>query len=105
MAVHYWGDSMFSDSVLYTVGTALNRALDSGVPVQILVEGQWISGRVGAVDGHGVVLASEHDEHCVIRIQSVAAVKMFAPAPGSAQRAPITAAPSAMPMPSSYAPA
>jgi hypothetical protein len=94
---------MFSDSVLYTVGTALNRAMDSGVPVQILVEGQWVSGRVGAVDGHGVVLASDTDEHCVIRIQSVSAVKMFAPAPGHAQHARIDAAPSAMPMPSSYA--
>ena len=31
-----------SDSVLYTIGTALNRALDSGVAVQVLVEGQWL---------------------------------------------------------------
>ena len=47
---------MSSDSVLYTIGTALNRAHDNDVPVQILVEGQWLSGRVAAVDGHGVVL-------------------------------------------------
>ncbi len=50
---------MYSDSVLYTVGTALNRAQSNGTPVQVLVEGQWLSGQVAAVDGHGVVLTSD----------------------------------------------
>jgi hypothetical protein len=94
---------MFSDSVLYTVGTALNRAMDNGIPVQILVEGQWVSGIVGAVDGHGVVLASQDtDEHCVVRIGSVAAVRMYAALPGSNPHTPIGAGATAMPMPSSY---
>ena len=78
---------MYSDSVLYTIGTALNRALDSGVAEQILVEGQWLQGQVTAVDGHGVVLHSEDFEHAVIRMGSVSAVRVFAPPPN---RSPIT---------------
>jgi hypothetical protein len=82
---------MYSDSVLYTIGTALNRAHDTGVDVQILVEGQWLSGRVAAVDGHGVVLHStgpDHGdataaEHSVIRMGSVSAVRVFSAAPRS----------------------
>ncbi len=72
---------MYSDSVLYTIGTALNRAHDNGVAVQILVEGQWLSGRVAAVDGHGVVLHSDDEEHSVIRMGSVSAVRVFSTAP------------------------
>ena len=89
---------MYSDSVLYTIGTALNRAHDNGVAVQILVEGQWLSGRVAAVDGHGVVLASDDAEHSVIRMGSVSAVRMFAAAPTRQPLAGVTA----MPMPSGY---
>ncbi len=84
---------MYSDSVLYTIGTALNRAHDNNVDVQILVEGQWLTGRVAAVDGHGVVLHADHAtgapggdgpmsaEHSVIRMGSVSAVRVFAAAP------------------------
>jgi sRNA-binding regulator protein Hfq len=86
---------MYSDSVLYTIGTALNRAHDSGVEVQILVEGQWLNGQVAAVDGHGVVLHSDDFEHAVIRMGSVSAVRVFAPPPS---RSPITSG--AHPMPS-----
>lgn len=73
-------------SILYTIGTALNRALDNDVPVQVLVEGQWLSGRVAAVDGHGLVLHSDELEHSVVRIETVAAVRVFSEAP---QRTPI----------------
>jgi sRNA-binding regulator protein Hfq len=90
---------MYSDSVLYTIGTALNRAHDSEVPVEILVEGQWLAGRVAAVDGHGVVLHSDEDEHSVIRMGSVSAVRVFAAPPN---RAPLTSGVTAMPMASSY---
>ncbi len=79
---------MYSDSVLYTIGTALNRAHDNDVPVSILVEGQWLSGRVAAVDGHGVVLHADDSEHSVIRMGSVSAVRMFSSPP---QRSPIAA--------------
>jgi len=70
-----------SGSIIYTVGTALNRAHDNDVPVQVLVEGQWLTGDVLAVDGHGLVLQSDPLEHAVIRIDSVAAVRVFAGAP------------------------
>jgi len=79
---------MSLDSTIYTIGTALNRAQDNDVPVQLLVEGQWIEGRVVAVDGHGVVLSSEMGEHAVIRMQSISAVRVFTEAPG---RTPIGA--------------
>jgi hypothetical protein len=89
---------MYSDSVLYTIGTALNRAHDSGVAVQILVEGQWLAGRVAAVDGHGVVLHSDEDEHSVIRMGSVSAVRVFTAAP---MRQPLNSV-TPRPMPSGY---
>jgi sRNA-binding regulator protein Hfq len=87
---------MYSDSVLYTIGTALSRASDSGVAVQILVEGQWLTGRVAAVDGHGVVLQSEDEEHSVVRTGAISAVRVFSPAP---TRTPIQGAVSPIPMP------
>lgn len=90
---------MYSDSVLYTIGTALNRAHDNNVAVQILVEGQWLAGRVAAVDGHGVVLHSDDAEHAVIRMGSVSAVRVFAAAPS---RTPIGGSMNAVPMPSGY---
>ena len=71
----------YSESVLYTIGTALNRARDNDVPVSVLVEGQWLSGRIAAVDGHGVVLQSDEAEHSVIRMGSVSAVRVFAEGP------------------------
>ena len=52
---------MSSDSMIYTIGTALNRAQDNALGVQILVEGQWLGGQVLAVDGHGVVIHSATD--------------------------------------------
>lgn len=83
-----------SSSIIYTVGTALNRAKDNGVPVQVLVEGQWLTGDVVAVDGHGLVLQSDALEHAVVRIESVAAVRVFSEVP---RRTEIPAG--AMPMP------
>jgi sRNA-binding regulator protein Hfq len=70
-----------SDSMIYTIGTALNRAKDNGVPVEVLVEGMWIRGQVLAVDGFGVVLHVEEDEHSVIRIESISAVTICSAAP------------------------
>lgn len=85
-------------SVLYTIGTALNRACDNHLPVEVLVGGCWMGGQVVAVDGHGVVLATDESEHAVLRIESVSAVRVLAPAP--TVRAPLMAA--AHPMPAAY---
>lgn len=63
-------------STLYTIGTALSRAQDAEVAVDLLVTGQWIHGRVSALDGHGVVLHGEDDELSIIRMQSIDAVKV-----------------------------
>lgn len=88
-----------SGSIIYTVGTALNRAHDNDVPVQVLVEGQWLTGDVVAVDGHGLVLSSDTLEHAVIRIDSVSAVRVFTEAP---HRVPIPTG--ATPMPAASRP-
>ncbi|HET6626802.1 MAG TPA: hypothetical protein VFG63_10470 [Nocardioidaceae bacterium] len=87
---------MSSESTLYTIGTALNRARDNEIPVQILVAGEWIPGQVVAVDGFGVVLSSQELEHSVIRIEAVSAVKIGSTAP---IRAPMLAQAMAMPAP------
>ena len=72
---------MNSDSTLYTIGTALNRARDNAVEVEVLVAGQWLCGHVVAVDGHGIVLDSSEGQHAVVRIESVSAVKIGTPSP------------------------
>jgi hypothetical protein len=87
---------MTNDSVLYTIGTALNRACDNEAAVQVLVEGQWLTGRVAAVDGHGVVLHSEDDEHSVVRTSAISAVRVFSAA---TPRAPLHPGASPIPMP------
>jgi hypothetical protein len=74
-------------SMLYTMGTALDRAADSGVGVSILVEGTWVEGQVAAVDSMGVVLESPDGKHAVIRVDRIAAVKVHTESPF---RAPIT---------------
>jgi sRNA-binding regulator protein Hfq len=87
-----------SDSTIYTIGTALNRAHDNDIPVQVLVEGEWMTGHVVAVDGHGVVLHSADLEHAVVRMDAVSAVRIFTAAPG---RTPLPAGVHSMPGPRS----
>ena len=70
-------------STLYTIGTALDRAKDNDLPVDVLVEGHWLTGRVVATDGHGVLLSCEEREHALIRMSNVAAVRVHSPAPQS----------------------
>jgi sRNA-binding regulator protein Hfq len=68
-------------STLYTIGTALDRAKDNNVPVDVLVEGHWLTGHVAATDGHGVLLECEEREHALIRLSNVAAVRVHSPSP------------------------
>ena len=78
-------------STIYTIGTALNRAHANHLPVEVLAEGQWLSGLVLAVDGHGVVLSDDDMGHSVIRMESVAAVRVLnAGAPRTAPAGPAT---------------
>ena len=84
------------DSTIYTMGTALNRARDNDVLVQVLVEGQWLTGQVVAVDGHGLVLNCQGLEHAVVRMEHVSAVRIASELPG---RTPIEQAARQMPGP------
>ena len=72
---------MSFDSMIYTLGTALNRAMDSHVPVELLIQGQWVSGQILAVDGHGVILESSPEEHFFIRVEQISVVRVMQPAP------------------------
>ncbi|HEY3016105.1 MAG TPA: hypothetical protein VGJ41_13390 [Nocardioides sp.] len=79
------------DSTLYTIGTALHRARDLGLTVQVLVAGHWLEGAVTAVDGHGVVLTAGVVEQSVIRLEMVSAVRMVALAHPAAVGVPAAA--------------
>ena len=65
----------------YTIGTALDRARERGLEVEVLVEGHWLTGRIAAADGLGVVLDREGVEHFVVRLDRIAAVRVGAKAP------------------------
>ena len=71
-------------SMLYTMGMALDRAADNGFSVSLLVEGQWVEGRVGANDGTGVVLQSPDGHHCVVRTERISVVRIHAASPQEA---------------------
>ena len=63
-------------STILTIGTALNRAEQAGAQVSALVQGQWITGRVLGIDGHGVVLSNSEGESAVLRLEHVAVVRI-----------------------------
>jgi hypothetical protein len=70
-----------SGSLLFTIGTALNRAHQEGLTVQVLVEGQWLGGQVAWQDAQGVLLVTEMDEHAIVRLAGISAVKVLAASP------------------------
>lgn len=61
-------------STVYTIGTALHRAHDNDVPVDVLVDGQWLHGDVSAIDGLGVVLMCEDGGLAMIRLENISVV-------------------------------
>lgn len=89
-------------SMQYTIGTALDRAHDAGHPVELLVEGSWVVGSVVVNDGVGVVLEKDDNEHCIVRLDRISAVRVASGAPmrripaGHGQEPPSDGA---MPMP------
>ena len=93
---------MASESTIYTMGQALNRALADNSTVDVLVDGQWLSGAVVVSDGYGVVL-DNGDEHSIVKVEKISAVRILAGAPrhgrlteGNEAGAPFA---EAMPMP------
>jgi hypothetical protein len=72
-------------TTIFTIGTALRRAESSNMPVEVLVQGHWLSGNVAGIDGHGIVL-STHSEHSVVRLESITAVRI----PESVASAPVS---------------
>jgi hypothetical protein len=68
-------------SIVYTIGTALDRAREGGMLVEVLVEGHWLEGLVVASDGHGVVLENGGDDHVVVRLENISAVRVADRAP------------------------
>lgn len=68
-------------SMQYTIGTALERAREGGLRVEVLVDNHWLDGLVVASDGLGVVLDNEGHDHCVVRLESITAVRVCAAAP------------------------
>jgi hypothetical protein len=65
----------------YTIGTALDRAYEAGYGVELLVESHWVQGAVVANDGVGVVLEKDDHEHCIVRLDRIAAVRVASGAP------------------------
>jgi hypothetical protein len=63
------------DSTIFTIGTALRRAENNHLPVEVLVQSHWLRGNVSGLDGHGLVL-STHSEHVVVRLESITAVRI-----------------------------
>jgi len=74
-----WGD--MESSLIYSMGTALNRARDHDIAVAVLVGGEWLAGSVVAVDGHGVLLETDEFEHAVVRMEAVQAVRVHGQVP------------------------
>ena len=68
-------------SMLFTIGTALDRAHQSGLDVRVLVEGEWISGQVAGLDGQSVLMVTDLEEHAIVRLSSVSAVKVLSASP------------------------
>jgi len=73
--------SAYNSSMQYTIGTALERAREAEHLVEVLVGSHWITGMVVARDGMGVVLDNHGLEHCIIRLESITAVRVAAEAP------------------------
>lgn len=95
---------MSSTSMLYTMGMALDRAAENGFAVSLLVEGTWLDGQIAASDGVGVVLETPDGQHCVVKTDRIAVVRIKAESPYKTpitrgQDSPFGEDPTARPMP------
>ena len=93
----------YESSMVYTMGTALSRALEDNSEVGVLVDGVWLVGAVVIHDGVGVVLDND-EEHSIVKVDRIAAIRVLSRIPeqvritdGEARMAPSWG--QAMPMP------
>ena len=61
-------------STMFSVGTLLRRAEDTGVEVKVLVQHSWLTGRVLGCDGLGAILDDGAGNQSLVRLDQVAAV-------------------------------
>jgi len=70
----------YESSMVYTMGTALSRALEEQASVDVLVDGNWLTGAVVLYDGYGVVL-DNGDEHSIVKVERITAVRVLSSSP------------------------
>ena len=61
-------------STMFSVGTLLRHAQDTGADVKVLVEGSWMEGQVLGCDGHGAILDGGRSQF-LVRLDHVTAVE------------------------------
>lgn len=62
-------------STMFSVGTLLRRAEDTGTEVRVLVQGTWLEGRVLGCDGLGAIIDDGKGAQFLVRLDSVVAVQ------------------------------
>ncbi len=99
-------------STMFSVGTLLRRAEDTGTEVKVLVQNSWLTGRVLGCDGLGAILDDGQGSQSLVRLDQIAAVTFIRaemeddPVDGAARShgsgtGPIAAGPITVPAPSS----
>lgn len=61
-------------SSMFSVGTLLRRAEDTGAEVKVLVQSSWLTGRVLGCDGMGAILDDGAGSQSLVKLDQVAAV-------------------------------
>lgn len=61
-------------STMFSIGTLLRRAEDTGAEVKVLVQNSWLTGHVLGCDGLGAVLDDGRGSQSLVRLDQVAAV-------------------------------
>ncbi len=83
---------MFTGTAMHQMGTALRLAKRNGWPVEVLVEGRWLHGRVDALDARGVALDTPRGTpldtpgaHTVVALERITRVRVLS----APERAPL----------------
>ena len=63
-------------SMQVTIGSTLSRAWDQSQDVDVLVQGQWLSGRIANLDGMGLAIDSDNFERYVVRLEMISVVRI-----------------------------